>query len=56
MKKTYLKPGAEYISFYSEEEITGLDLQTWANSDDSMNGNTSTSGNWGDADMGDGWT
>ena len=56
MKKEYLKPGAEYVSFYSEEEIAGLDLQTWANSGDGMNG-TAPSGNFGEgSEKDEGWT
>lgn len=27
MKKEYLKPDAEYINFYSEEEITSISLE-----------------------------
>ena len=34
MKKNYLKPDAEYITFYSEEAITAeLDIEDYADGD-----------------------
>ena len=39
-EKNYIKPKAEHIAFYSEEEITAvaLPVQYYANSDDGMGG------------------
>ena len=48
MKKTYLKPEAEYVSFYSEEDITGISL-------DQVTGEN-TSGFLGEDDNDQGWS
>lgn len=49
MKKNYLKPDAEYITFYSDKEITTkLDINTYANDDGDggvIGGNTSAGDN-----------
>ena len=47
LKKKYQKPSAEFIAFYSDEEITSnMPLATYANDDGSMGGNAGTSGSW----------
>ena len=52
LKKVYEKPTAEYIAFYSDEEITSnLPLENYANSDGSMGGNAGVSGNLGTGDI-----
>ena len=49
MKKNYLKPDAEYITFYSDKEITTkLDITNYANDDGDggvIGGNTSAGDN-----------
>ena len=39
MKKTYIKPDAEYISFYSEEEIANVEIDP---GDESISGDMET--------------
>lgn len=50
MKRSYIKPDAEFISFYSEEEITALDLNDYVDE-----GDPKVSGDYEYEDKGD-WT
>lgn len=53
MKKTYITPDAEYISFYTEEDIT-LDIKDYAMDDE--NGDPRISGNYEVVEGDKGWT
>ena len=44
MKKTYIKPDAEYISFYSEEEIANVEIDP---GDESISGDMGTQAFYG---------
>ena len=55
LKKNYQKPTAEYIAFYSNEEIAStLPLATYANESDDSNITGGVSGGWSEG-SGDGY-
>ena len=53
MKKVYITPEAEYVSFYTEEEITALDLHFYAMEGE---GDDRISGDYEIVDGEQGWT